>query len=293
MRYSLGGLVAAWAAFASAIAGAQAPSGDCDPEFTSAQFTVNLVSTEVGNDQVVRENIPAGIRNAGTDSCIITVRVSRTNVLDPSIPPYQLRRFGQLVDIAETASARSGLSDFEVSVPAGQGANVPLEIFLPTEWGIRAGSYFEELQLTLLKENDVIDQAVVSIFVEIPGAVALNVVGATGQERIAQIDLGSIDSQTRGVAPPFGLRIRSTSGYRITITSDNQGELVHVSGEARLPYLLTIDGDPLNLEGPATLAYPFPAIATGRYHPMTAEAGPTFTLAGDYADRINITVSAN
>ena len=62
-----------------------------------------------------------------------------------------------------------------------------------------------------------LDTLLLTVNINVPQAVALRVVGATGSEAIARIHLGTVSPTTTTRSDPFGVRIWSTAGYRVNL----------------------------------------------------------------------------
>ena len=88
------------------------------------------------------------------------------------------------------------------------------------------------------------------------------------------------------------MRIWSTAGYRVSVSSENRGQLVHASNLDRLPYELDFDRRTVNLRGADSFFYPQHTPSLGRLHPLRVVVQPVDARAGDYADRVTVTVTA-
>src|SRR3546814_7179648 len=94
----------------------------------------------------------------------------------------------------------SGDSDVVIANAASgaQGRNVPFQIRVPTEWGLQAGTFTDELQLALIDQGgNIVDTSTFTFTILIPSAVSLRLVGAVvggGGVGPAQVDLGSLSS---------------------------------------------------------------------------------------------------
>src|SRR5690606_11847282 len=138
---------------------------------------------------------------------------------------YVLRSGSTVVEVLQTGAAPTANSDLLVSnVPIDErGERVRFELTLPTEWGLKSGVYDERIELVLFDAaGNEVDRLPLALNIEIPQAVELRVVGATGEGQIARIHLGNLSSTTATRSDPFGVRVWSTSGYRVGIASQNQ-----------------------------------------------------------------------
>src|SRR3546814_10200943 len=99
---------------------------------------------------------------------------------------------------------RGGSADSDVVIanaPSGaQGRNVPFQIRVPTEWGLQAGTFTDELQLALIDQGgNIVDTSTLTVTILIPSAVSLRLVGAVvggGGGGPAQVDLGRSEEHT-------------------------------------------------------------------------------------------------
>lgn len=270
-------------------------AGECRPEFVESTETVNFSSVQVGVGEFSREAFAVHVRNAGDGVCSATIRVRRIGAPLPETPPYTLRSGATVFEILAEGAAPTAHSDLPVANAPGndQGRPVNFQLTLATEWGLQAGFYGEQVELALLDPAGAeVDTVVVSLNIDIPRAVAMRVVGATGDTAVARIHLGTLSPTAPTSSDPFGVRIWSTSGYRVSVTSENRGQLVHDSNLDRLPYELRFDQRRVNLEGADSFFYPQHTPSLGRLHPLRVTVGPVNARAGDYADRVTVTVTA-
>ncbi|HYE01393.1 MAG TPA: spore coat protein U domain-containing protein [Alphaproteobacteria bacterium] len=113
--------------------------------------------------------------------------------------------------------------------------------------------------------------------------------------RTGTLDFGELRS---GASKEFGLEIAGNIPYRVTLQSENRGQLLGIgAGNAgrAVPYALALDGRTVPLGGAFELPVAAPT-ASGRsanQHGFTVQIGDLgWALAGDYADNITVTVSA-
>lgn len=270
-------------------------AGECRPEFVESTETVNLSSVEIGVGEFSRETFAVHVRNAADGDCSATIRVRRIGAPLPETPRYTLQSGAMVFEILADGAAPTAHSDLPVANAPGDdnGAQVGFQLTLPTEWGLQAGFYGDQLELALLDPAGLeVDTLTLSLNIDIPRAVALRVVGATGDTSVARIHLGTLSSTAPTTSDPFGVRIWSTSGYRVSVSSENRGALVHGSNLDRLPYELDFDQRAVNLEGPDSFVFPQHTPSLGRLHPLRVRVGPVNARAGDYADRVTVTVTA-
>lgn len=270
-------------------------AGECRPEFVESTQTVNFSSVAIGVGEFSRETFAIHVRNAGDGDCGATIRVRRVGASLPGTPRYTLQSGATVFEILTDGAAPTAHSDLPVpNAPSDdRGASVAFQLTLPTEWGLQSGFYGEQVELALLNPSGVeVDTLTLSLNIDIPRAVALRVVGATGDTSMARIHLGTLSSTAPTTSDPFGVRIWSTAGYRVSVSSENRGKLVHASRLDQLPYELDFDQRKVNLEGADSFLYPQHTPSLGRLHPLRVTVGPVNARAGDYADRVTVTVTA-
>jgi hypothetical protein len=87
----------------------------------------------------------------------------------------------------------------------------------------------------------------------------------------------------------------SSTGYKITISSANQGKLIRVSGTQQFPYSLQYDGVDLNLVNPVELIRANTETVSAQKNLTISYSGveESSMVAGDYADTITFSISAN
>lgn len=291
MRFSASLAVAAGLLFT-----APAYANGCRPEFVDSSATINVSNLEIGSGQFSRQSFSIPVRNADEGDCSATMQLVRLDGISMvDMPRYSLQSGPTTLNIAPQDATLS--PDNQLIVPFApntpQGYAVPFEIFVPSEWGLKVGNYSEQLELTLFDSNGTkADSLLLTVNIDVPQAVALRLVGATGNDEIARIHIGTISASNGARSDPFGVRVWSTSGYRIRVSSDNRGELVHVQNLDRLPYQLFFDNQQVNLAGGDEFLFPNATPSEGTVHMMRAEAAPATVHAGDYADRIIVSVTA-
>lgn len=285
-------------------------AAECTPVFVSGDQSVTINGIDIEPFGTVREMFQIRVRNdagssgakgaGGSPPCPATIRVSRLSPpSDPDFPPYTLRAPGnQMIDILPDESS-GATTDSDVDIanapPGTPGRNVPFHLELPTEWGLRAGTYTEQLRLTLFDETGAItDRSTLTITIVIPVTVSIRLIGAVGGgvDGPARVDLGELSKTTETRSDPFGALIFSTAPYVVNFDSDNLGNLMLEGGSERIPYELSFDGAPVNLSGANEFPYPTPTPKTGRIEPLSIVVQPVVAPAGRYSDRVTVTVTA-
>jgi len=108
----------------------------------------------------------------------------------------------------------------------------------------------------------------------------------------ATIDLGDLSPgpvQGAGVS----LYVQSTRGYALSLSSANNGRLVHGASGWSVPYTVTLDNHAFNFTNTAPLQVASRNVARQDILPMSFTIGDTSRVAaGDYSDVITIQVEA-
>lgn len=279
------------------IAPAAAAAAECAPRFMQSSQTVTLNATDVGVGAEARENFQIRVQNDGNGACSATLRFARqtTSAGDPSLR-YALFSSGQTIDVMPSnVSVPSTRSDVSVpGLPGGaNGRAVPFRLAFPTEWGIASGTRKEEILVTLLDaQGTTVDTMLLYFDIYIPPAVDLRIVGATGYNAVADVNLGELESDRVNVSDPFAIRVWSTSPYSVSFESEGSGALVHRDGLSRITYSLRMDGAKVDLTGGTPRSVGRATGPLGDAHSLFIEVQPFVAEAGDYADRVSVTITA-
>lgn len=87
----------------------------------------------------------------------------------------------------------------------------------------------------------------------------------------------------------------SNTGYKISITSANQGKLIRASGTEQFLYSLAYDGASVNLSSAVVLKRPgASAVSVNKNVTISYTGVPSASMvAGDYTDTVTFTIAAN
>lgn len=277
----------------------------CPIQFEQTAQSVSLSASQVGPGMEARHNFVIRLRtsdNKTTENdgsqCGVSIRFSQ---LPTTIPSGQnkavLTTNGAIVDVLPTEiSAPSTASDIPVAgqlgvTQASQG--VPFQLVMPTEWGIASGINSDSLLVQLVDTNgNVIDTLTLSINISVLPSVELRLVGATGSDRIARVELGVLDPGRITRSDPFGVQVWSTGAYSVTIVSANAGNLAHATSSDQISYDLSLDGSRVNTAGALPATFGQRTGPLGQLHSVEITIMPFVALAGDYSDRVTVTVNA-
>lgn len=280
--------------------GALSAQSSCSPEFVQVAQTVTLDDIAVGAGATASETFQLRLRNGSgaNGPCSATLRVARLGTSPSSAAiNYTLQARGQLLDILPNETfPGTAASDLDVPQLPGNsnGLSLPFQLVVPSEWGLAEGLQIDDLIVLLLDDaGNVTDQLQLTISLNVPPAVELRVVGATGRDAIASVDLGTLDPEGINVSNPFGVRVWSTSPYTVTFRSENNGRLAHTSAPAFIDYQLYLAGNPISVMGLPATSELDGTDALGDFHPLRVQVMPFRARAGAYSDRVEVTVSAN
>ncbi|MEE4209938.1 MAG: hypothetical protein V2I43_11785 [Parvularcula sp.] len=280
------------------VLGLSAPVFACEPEFVQPAQTLSLTASEVGNRLRVEADEQIRIRNTGGGECSAFLRIARLSTSDPDPSrTLSITSGGQIIDILPSdISAASSSSDlFIPGIPGGGiGSRViPLRFAFPIEWGISSGVTSETLLVQLIDETGTaFDELVLTVNLTVLPTVEMRIVGATGSDRIARLDLGTLNPRIINRSDPFGVRVWSTSPYTVTFASNNVGNLAHETASDRIEYELRAAGRIVDLSGSSPGALGRKTDALGDFHPLEILVPPFVAQAGQYSDRVTVTVSA-
>lgn len=306
------------AAFSLAAVPAAVSAADCRPTFLNGDVSVVVDGVEISpgaravNDFLIRVQNAAGPADGQPDTmlgaaaamggpCEATIRIARVGSSpDPDFPAYTLRAPGNRQIEVLPDPSMGGTSDSDVIIsnaPSGpQGRAVPFQVGVATEWGLAAGTYVEQLRLSLVDRSGIVtDTTTLTITIVVPPAVSLRLVGAIvgdGSAGPARVDLGNLSSVRETRSDRFGALIFSTAPYVVRFVSANAGNLLHEQGREKVPYRLFFDGSAVDLAGNSEFAYLDRTPKGGDRRPMSIVVPPAVALAGRYSDRITVTVTA-
>jgi len=270
---------------------------DCAPEFVYESESVTIRVDEIGYGQTAGETFQIAIRNAEDGQCSVSVRAAYSMLsVGAEESSLVLSADGSVLEIlSNDAAPGSGNTDFLVgSLPQGSyGTTVNFQASVGANWGVRSGIETRELTLSLVNETGlVVDTMRLLVTVDILPAVELRIVGATGAGAVSRINLGNISSDRTSTSDPFALRVLSTGPYSITFESDNQGALLRTGGSDTVPYVLAMNGQEVDLSGSTPTLFSSGTGSLGELHSLLVSVPPTFSIAGDYSDRVNVMLSA-
>ncbi|GAB5454727.1 MAG: hypothetical protein Hens2KO_09560 [Henriciella sp.] len=284
-------------AFAFSAFAAPALAEDCVPQFVESSKTVSVNDIDIGARNISRQGFSISVINAGDGDCSAQIRAMRVQgSASRSNLKYSIRSGSSVLDVLpnQTAAATSNSDLFIGGIPSGDsGTNAPFVLSVPSGWGLKSGFHSEQIQLSLLDlTGQVVDTLLLNVNVRVPPAVSMRIVGARGAGGVPTINLGVISSRESAASDPFGVRVWSTSPYQVSFESENRGFLRHEGGLDEIPYDLRMGGRKVDLGGIGTFSFPERTSSLGDVHRLRVRAGPAVARAGNYSDRVTVTVSA-
>lgn len=282
-----------------AASGASAQSG-CKAEFVQSSQTIAISDIAVNAGSSSSETFQIRVRNDGDAGaqCPAVLRIARLST-SPSLGTisYALQSGGRTLQILPSETL-PGTAASDLSIPqlpqGTNGLSIPFQLTIPSGWGLASGSQVEDLIISLLDESGtVVDTQLLTISLNVLPAVEVRVVGVTGESAIASINLGILNPQATNVSDPFGVRIWSTSPYTVSFRSANDGKLTHASADSSIDYQLLMDRKPVSVFGAIATYVARGTDSLGNLHPMSVRIEPFRARAGDYSDRVEVTVTAN
>ena len=293
--------LSALALFAAAPAVAQS---DCEAEFTDSAKTVIVQDIIVGGQDFTIERFDLRVRRAdreqGTNNgvCRAALRIARLSTSPtPNDIAYTLQSRGQNLQILPNEQS-PGTTRSDLLLPAIQngngGFNLNFQLGIPSGWGARSGAFVDDLIVLLVDEQgQILDTLPLTIVLDVPPAAEIRVVGATGNDAVARVDLGILDPDQVNQSDPFGVRVWSTSPYTVRFRSQNQGRLAHEDRRGLIPYRLFMNRHEVDVQGGVAEQVPEGTSALGDFHPMQILVEPFQARAGFYSDRVEVTVTAS
>ncbi len=273
----------------------------CDLEFSENSYSLNVIATDIENNSAIVESLPVNVRSDREGGCSGTIRVSFADgPPEAGMPEFELRGPAkqELSILPSESSGASLRSDILLSnIPDTQsGRNTKFDVIVPTEWGLKAGSYSTQLTLSLYDEVETLtDRATVNLSITVPPAVSLRIVGAVGGKDggNAKVDLGTLLEGSETRSPPFGLTVLSTSAYGVSFRSEHLGELVSTTTTDTIRYNLFYKGQPVALGGGSIFVENSHTSAAGDMFPLSVVVPRQGIIeAGRYSDRVTVTVSS-
>lgn len=252
------------------------PNGN--PQF---QGTFNIVMTNNGQTPC--------------NGAITAVSTGNVRVLEGrvggSTVPFSLRDVGSRSDI--TPGTAENLTGVERQIRNGKPYTASVLVTVTPADGTPAGRYTRDITLQFLMPNgDVHGQAGVTLVYEIEPSVMIGLAGEFRRDgSVAVINLGEL---TEPGTVPLNAKVyvRATTGYLMTVTSENRGQLKHTTPGWSIPYGLSLGGREVNLTTPQIISNRDLRARTDDYPIRLNVRDLEGKRAGRYSDVLNFTITA-
>lgn len=269
------------------------PAQACSLQFTQELFGLNLPSLPPGLSSPALERLPVQVKNVGSESCAFKLGIARENLGGVDVfPPTQISApFGPiyLADLVPASSATAATNTSSHTLSAGETLTIIYRFAVRADWNSKAGDYYEELVLTVYDDqtNEALDTARAQVFLGVPPSTNIRFVGNS-----KRLDLGTISPNGVTRSPPFGIRVFSTSPYKLTVTSTNGGVLTNSAASAEIDYRMDLDGQAVDLGTGEERFYSEPTGNLGKVMQVRVTVGPQPNKpAGTYRDLITVSVT--
>lgn len=274
-----------------------ASAEDCHPQFVERSETVTINSAELEIGRVAQQGFEVRFINEGEGNCNAGIRFSRVEgSAFGSRLTYSLAAGARDIPILKDRdSARTSKSDFKVQgIPHGSaGLSVAFVLSVHDFRRLRAGFHSERLHMSLTDASGrVTDTSLITINVTVSPSASIRLVGVTGDDGVPSIDLGTLSSQQPVRSSPFGVRVWCNSPYLIAFESENRGRLRHEAGIDFIPYKMRLGLNEVDLSTRSTFAFAARTPTPGRVHRLRVAVDPVTAHAGEYSDRVTVTVAA-
>ncbi|WP_297804983.1 hypothetical protein [uncultured Brevundimonas sp.] len=187
----------------------------------------------------------------------------------------------------------SQLNGTDISVPPGQQGILPVIFGVTPGMNLPAGRYTLPVELEFRTTNNrgnVIAKPV-TLVLNVRSSAMLGIKGEfTRHGSAAVINLGSLETGIK--TPATQVYVRSTSGYLLTVSSDNHGYLKHRLPGWSIRYNMRMGQHDIDLSVPYTINMPVPAAYPDDY-PLSFSIGDVENMrAGRYSDTIRFELMA-
>lgn len=185
--------------------------------------------------------------------------------------------------------ARSG--GYAIRLGPGERSLELVSFTAATDGMVSEGRYTQFLNLELTSREGVpLGARPVTVGVEIIPAAQIGLKGAVTRSRgSGSVDLGELEPGVKDL--PVSLYVVTTGGYRVSISSENQGRLKHQSAQWFIDYRMQVGRYDLDLTREAAFEISSDRARMDDY-PVRIEIGQTGAKrAGAYLDRVTFTVA--
>lgn len=243
-----------------------------------------------------RESIIFEVRNSG-GSCSYEVGVAPVGGVAKMIG-----RQGALSYLLKSEDSGSSVDTGDQLIMQGEfhhpGGTAYLGFLVEMVTGqyVPAGTYSSDIEITLFTSLNgslsVVDTRFIRLSSDVWSRVHASIGGrADGAIASSQINLGQLKT---GLDRELDFSVYANSAYRIILESENQMRLKHENAILYVPYALTLDGVPIDLDRLIDVNTISEGV-TGRLHDFRLRVGRVEAghPAGRYSDRLIVTIQAD
>ncbi len=242
------------------------------------------------------ESIELILVNAGTSGCELQIEPFVQGRSGRSLP---IQAAGLRVDLStEPPSTQGSRRGFRFVVQEDEEKRITVNLAVRPGANPLPGVYPETIEFRIFEiggRGQIANPVFVALSIRVRSIAEVNIAGTRGfgnpnrPRGVEIVDFGVLRS---GDSRTVFVQVRSNGVYALEVHSENGGELKPdlALSNARIPYDVVLDGEPLALEGTTVLTRPKPR-GRGDSLPMLITIGEVGdALAGLYRDRIHVTV---
>ncbi|MET4684906.1 hypothetical protein [Brevundimonas faecalis] len=263
---------------------------------TSDQWVIRYNPLE--DDVAVRE-FDLTLRNSGGTPCNGRINTSlRGEAYGLTSPgssvrvPYGMRDQQSGANITPTSGQSNINSGPQLQVPREGQVVAKIQVAVNPPANLGYGRYTQTVYISLRAANGEVhaEEPIVLVLEAAPAAIIGLKGEFTRQGGTPTIDLGQLTQGVRTLNT--SVYVHSTGGYRMSVTSQNQGRLRQTGTAWYIDYGLKLGTRPVNMTAP----YSFDVVssqARNDDYPLTISVGDTAgKRAGDYSDILTFTIAA-
>lgn len=275
----------------SAPAYAKKPDG-CDLKINqNGEPKINGYDALSGGDYV--EDIRIKLKNEGDERCSGVLTIRRSALFDRLRGPQSGNFLDYLIVAQDNASQvlldplTQQTQGIPVSLTPSESIELRPRLFVRGGQAGRQGRYFADMLaiVSLGNGGDTVDRDF-TVSAQVQARAQANFVGG----RNATLDLGELAPNVTG---SINMQVRSTADIDVSVSSENEGNLVRGHGEFEIPYTMTVDGRLIDLENGSRFNMPLQNSIRGQSLPVVVTVGE-FSNApvGNYGDVVTFRISA-
>ena len=248
----------------------------------------------------VHGTVEVNIVNRGDSECVGVLGASLRgdafgfrSDFDSQVIPYQLVDEKSRSDITPRAGRNvRRLGGRAIQLKPGERTLEVISIAAMPESTASQGIYSQSLDLDVISgDGELLGTRSLTRGIDIVAAALIGVKGQLSRARgTSSLDLGELQPGAQDL--PLTLYVVSTGGYRVSVSSENQGRLKHDNAQWFVDYRLRLGRHALDLSAPDSFEIVSRRARFDNY-PVKIEIGETDDKrAGSYADTVTFTVAA-